>query len=91
MKISFAGTTLSFLPALFVALVPAVLAPTQGIPTQPQGLHNPQVNYHVHFDLSPPLRELAARISPAPELNLALPPTQSKTKSRCSGTRSCGF
>src|SRR5260370_7684539 len=46
------------------------LPPTQETPGQPQVLRNPEVNYPVHSDISPPLSLMAPVVSPhhAPHL-----------------------
>jgi len=68
MKGKFAGVTISLLSALVLALVPAVLAVAQ---EKPEVLRNPEVSYPVHFDVSPPLSEMAKEATPRQGLHLA--------------------
>jgi len=73
MKANFAGSALRFLPAFFLALAPVV--PALGQQTPAQVLRNPEVNYPVHVDISPPLSQMATEVSPQQGLHLA-PPVQ---------------
>ncbi len=61
MKRKFAAVTLSVLSLLLLAFAPGFLASAQE--AQPQVLTNPDVNYPVHFDISPPLRDMATQVS----------------------------
>src|SRR5271165_5175050 len=63
MKTKIAGIMLSVLPTLFLTLAPGFLASAQELPAQALVLTNPQVNYPVHFDISPPLRDMATEVS----------------------------
>jgi hypothetical protein len=64
MKSKLGSLTLSVLPLIFVALVSAVPARAQGTPAEPQVLRNPEVNYPVHSDISPPLTQMATAVAP---------------------------
>ena len=46
-------------------IVSSLPAAAQGSPAQPQVLRNPEVNYPLHFDISPPLRDMAKQASPS--------------------------
>ncbi len=64
MKSKFASFTKSVLSVFFLASVTAAPTPAQETPAQPQVLRNPEVNYPVHSDLSPPLSLMATVVSP---------------------------
>jgi len=64
MKSKFASVTKSVLSVLFLASVTAAPTPAQETPGQPQVLRNPEVNYPVHSDISPPLSLMATVLSP---------------------------
>src|SRR6266404_803307 len=64
MKSKFASVTLSVLSVLFLASVTAAPTPAQETPADPQVLRNPEVNYPVHSDISPPLSLMATVVSP---------------------------
>jgi hypothetical protein len=64
MNTRFASVMVNVLSLLFLTLAPAVLASAQETPAQPPVLTNPEVNYPVQFDTSPPLRDLATEVSP---------------------------
>src|SRR5215471_18763752 len=72
MKTEFRRVTLSLLPAFALALVPAVPA-AQETAAEPQVLRNPEVNQAIHFDISPPLSEMATETGPQIGLHLARP------------------
>ena len=71
MKSKFANVTLSVLPVLFLTSVTPAPALAQETPAQPHVLGNPEVNYPVHFDISPPLSEMATEVSPQQGFHLA--------------------
>ncbi|MGA3316805.1 MAG: hypothetical protein ABSC64_10255 [Candidatus Korobacteraceae bacterium] len=64
MKSRHVSLALSLVTILLLAFMPAVLASAQGTPNQPSVLTNPAVNYPIHFDVSPPLRDMATEVSP---------------------------
>ncbi len=63
MKSKFATIAVSVLTIIFLALMPAVLASAQETSAHPMVLTHPDVNYPVHFDISPPLRDMATQVS----------------------------
>src|SRR5271157_5501737 len=48
---------------LFLTVATVVPASAQETPAQPSVLTNPEVNYPVQFDISPPLRDMATEVS----------------------------
>jgi hypothetical protein len=64
MKSKFASVTKSVLSVLFLASVTTAPTPAQETPAQPQVLRNPEVNYPVHSDISPPLSLMDTVVSP---------------------------
>jgi hypothetical protein len=58
---------------LCLAVACALPASAQDTPTQPQVLTNPEVNEPLHFDISPPLSEMAEKVPPPQGIHLALP------------------
>ena len=73
MKSKFANLTLSVLSLLLLMFAPAVLVSAQEKPAQPSVLTNPDVNYPVRFDISPPLRDMATEVSLQEGAHAALP------------------
>jgi hypothetical protein len=65
------GLSLSALSLLCLAVIRPVPASAQATPGQPQVLTNPEVNQPIQFDVSPPLRELAAEVPLEHALQLA--------------------
>jgi hypothetical protein len=57
---------------LFLAMTPATLVSAQDA-ASPQVLTNPTVNYPTHFDISPPLRDMATEASEQANAHLASP------------------
>jgi hypothetical protein len=64
MKSRCAEVTLTVLAVFFLVLVFAIPAWAQERPAQPRVLTNPSVNCPAHFDISPPLRDMAAQAAP---------------------------
>jgi hypothetical protein len=64
MKSRCAEITLSVLTLSLLALTPTNPALAQERLAQPQVLSNPTVSYPVHFDISPPLLEMATQAAP---------------------------
>lgn len=73
MKSKLATIAVSVLTITFLALMPAVLASAQETSAHPMVLTNPDVNYPVHFDISPPLRDMATQVSLQEGAHAALP------------------
>ena len=64
MKNRFAAVTFNLVPVILFVLAPAVVAWGQETPATPQVLTNPEVNSPQHFDVSPPLSEMATEVVP---------------------------
>ena len=64
MKSKSAVFKLSVGAIFLLALMLAVLTSAQETAAQPVVLTHPEVNYPVHFDISPPLRDMATEVSP---------------------------
>jgi hypothetical protein len=64
MKSRFAAVAVSVLSILVPMLAPAVPASAQGTSAHPEVIDNSTVAFPVQFDISPPLRDMAAQAAP---------------------------